>query len=65
MINYLPIAKPERELSKVPNLNERFKKELWSGRYVGGKNVDTLESSLCKFFDVCLASWYHGRSSDR
>ena len=52
MINYLPIAKPERELSKISDLNERFKKELWSGRYVGGKNVDNLESSLRKFFDV-------------
>jgi len=52
MKNYLPIAKPERELSKISDFNERFKKELWSGRYVGGKNVDTLESSLCKFFDV-------------
>lgn len=52
MKNYLPIAKPERELSKISDFNERFKKELWSGRYVGGNNVDTLESSLCKFFDV-------------
>ena len=42
MKNYLPTAKPERELSKISDFNERFKKELWSGRYVGGKNVDTL-----------------------
>ena len=56
MNNYLPIAKPERELSKISDLKKKFNKELLSGRYVGGKNVDILESSLCKFLDIKYSS---------
>jgi len=52
MNNYIPVSKPERELSKIIDFDKKFKKELMSGRYVGGKNVAILESSLSKFLDV-------------
>ncbi len=56
MTNYVPISKPERELSKIPDYNKRFTRELQSGRYVGGKNLDILESSLCEFLNIKYTS---------
>ena len=56
MNNYIPLSKPERELSKIFDFDKRFKKEIRSGRYVGGKNIDFLESSLSKFLDVKYSS---------
>jgi len=56
MINYIPVSKPERELSKIPDYKKRFNSELRSGRYVGGKNIDILESSLCEFLDINYSS---------
>lgn len=56
MSNYIPLSKPERELSRIPDLNKRFKKQLLSGRYVGGENIDVLESALCDFLDVKYSS---------
>lgn len=53
---YIPIAKPERELSKISNLNKNFSTELRSGRYVGGKNVELLESSIKNFLKVKYVS---------
>ncbi len=56
MQKYIPVAKPERELSKIPHLNENFKKELLSGRYVGGRNVDVLEDSISDLLKIKYCS---------
>ncbi len=56
MEKHIPVAKPERELLKIPNLNQNFKKQLSSGRYVGGKNIDILEDSISDFLKIKYSS---------
>ena len=48
----IPIANPSLELENIDNFYEKFKKEMDSGIYVGGKNVSNLELNLSKFLGV-------------
>ena len=52
MNNFISIANPQRELSKIPKFYEDFNKQLKSGLFVGGKNLDLLEKSLANFLKV-------------
>ena len=48
----IPIAKPILELENIDNFFEKFKKEMNSGIYVGGKNVSDFELNLSKYLGV-------------
>lgn len=48
----IPIAKPQSNLPKLKNFKKNINKELQSGNYVGGQNVDIFESSLKKFLKI-------------
>ena len=56
MNNFISIANPQRELSKIPKFYEDFNKQLKSGVFVGGKNLDLLEKSLANFLKVNYCS---------
>lgn len=56
MNNIIPIANPQRELSKIPHFFDNFNKEFKSGIFVGGKNIELLEDELSNFLQVKYCS---------
>lgn len=51
----IPISNPSRELNYINRYNSRLTRELRSGNYIGGSNVQNLEEELCSFFGVKFA----------
>jgi len=48
----IPLSDPSRELQYIKNYFPSIQKEIKSGVYIGGKNVEQLENKLAKFFDI-------------
>jgi len=52
MTKKIQISNPARELDEIKDFNQHFIKQIKSGFYVGGENVDLLEKSLANFLET-------------
>lgn len=48
----IPLSNPSRELAQINKYYSNLTKEIKSGNYIGGLNVEVFENNLSKFFDV-------------
>jgi len=51
----IPLSDPSRELDYINRYNSRLTREVRSGNYIGGSNVQKLEEKLCSFLGVKFA----------